>query len=244
MSTQDCSSPLREDVGATDLAEIAGHDPGHSFHRDQLIEAALSVIATDGYRAATAARVATQAGLGGIAFARTWPGGLHECLLAAYEPLVTKALETTEAASETGDDISGRLQSALDALTDLMDTHPRESRFSLLYVTECSMPLRDATIASFAQLLGDITGLAPSQAETLTIGCYQMIHHRIARRQAAPLRQLVPEMMYTIATALETTQTAGNAQMAQVRLESKLAEAIRGLTTAGAQSVGGPPASR
>jgi hypothetical protein len=62
-----------------------------------------------------------------------------------------------------------------------------------------------------------------------------MLHQRLAKRHAAPLRQLVPDILYSIITAGEETQAHDDAC---TKLEYDLARTIRHLAGATATTPG------
>lgn len=181
-----------------------------AVQRTRLLDAAVAVVAEQGYRRMAVRRVCERAGVSSKTFYDLF-ADREDCFLAAFDYALDELAVVVLPAYQARDGWRERVRAALHALLAFLDGEP-ELRTVLLVEALTAGP---RVLARRAEVLGELAraidggraggksarppgGLAPLTAEGVVGGVFGVIYARLLQRRPEPLTELLNELMATI----------------------------------------------
>lgn len=175
------------------------------MQRMRLLDAAIDAVEDVGYARMTVAEVISRARVSRKTFYEIF-GDREQCLLAAFEHVLTQMRELAEQAYQGQPSWRDGVRSALAALLDFMDEQPGLARLCIVEVLTAG----DSVCERRAEILGELAhaidlGRAAGRhdphgltAEGVVGGVLAIVYRRLSAAEPEPLRPLLGALMYMI----------------------------------------------
>jgi AcrR family transcriptional regulator len=171
--------------------------------RLRLAQAMIEAVGEDGYRATRVADVIARAGVSRKTFYELFDNK-QDCMLAAYELIVSQAIGQLEVAFRQADGWPGRVEAAIGTLFASARENPGALRLALLEIPAAgpeAVERRERSVASFEQFIRDALELAPGQGSVSNValkavvgGFNRVLYGHVLRGDGAELAGLVPDL--------------------------------------------------
>lgn len=167
-----------------------------------MLNAAVEVIAEQGYRSASVADIVKRAAIARAKFYENF-SSKEDCFLAACDRVAAElAQRAAEACAGAGDSTSERMRAVLGAVLDYLDANPTVARACVVEapsVGQATEARREQALTGFATLVRGSDEQAdeafPESAQDSVLGgLYWLVYHAILSGQPANLRDLLPEL--------------------------------------------------
>ena len=171
----------------------------HEVQRGRLIDAALEVVAEEGYVDATVHKILKRAGISRRTFYEIFTDK-QGCFIAAYQEIADHMLAIVEVACRESGSPERRIENGLRALLQFAETEPKAAKTGIVEVMAAGAAARERRAQTMEQLTslaanvleerGDSRAEALLRARVLTGGVHEIVYGALARGRLEGIAEL------------------------------------------------------
>jgi AcrR family transcriptional regulator len=175
--------------------------------RMRLMQAVAEIAGSDGYAAATVARLTARAGVSRATFYSLY-ADKEACLLAAYDHFVETLFERTAMRTSAIEDWDGFISAAIDAYLGTLDADPTSARAMVVEMGAAGSAARTRTRAAYRAFAGLLAarhtamreadsslGALPERAFLgIVLGIRDLVQEALETRPGEPVAELAPDI--------------------------------------------------